>query len=111
MTDGENKSKIRELNDRFRKSFERSLGRVILTPGVESHSKRTEIIERVRNFDDFSSSNDPHDEHDMGFFSIGADKFTFKIDYYDNEYEMGSEDPSDVSSCRRVLTIMTPSER
>ncbi len=35
-----------------------------------------------------------------------GEKVFFKIDYYDNKLELGSEDPADDSVTTRVMTVM-----
>ena len=45
-------------------------------------------------------------ERDRGNFDFEGTTVYFKIDYYDAALEYGSEDPSDASKTRRVLTIM-----
>jgi Protein of unknown function (DUF3768) len=61
-------------------------------------------------FGDFTPDNDPYGEHDFGCFELGACKFMWKIDYYDQRCEFGSEDPSDPRRTTRVLTLMLASE-
>lgn len=104
MTDS---AKTRALNDAFRTTFQG--GRVVMTRSIadldpDSHAR---IIARVRSFDAFDASNDPHQEHDFGSFEEGGDTIFWKIDYYsDDSLSFGSEDPSDPAKCLRVLTIM-----
>jgi len=64
----------------------------------------------VRIFDDFSEDNDPHGEHDFGSFELANFTFFWKIDYYDERCEFGSEDPADLAKTTRVLTIMLSRE-
>jgi Protein of unknown function (DUF3768) len=103
-------ARIRELNDAFRNSFVG--GKVMLTQGVDglSDSDKTALLAKVRAFDDFSGDNDPYHEHD--FVSVEHDGTTYfgKIDYYDAEMTMGSEDPADPLLTARVLTIMRADE-
>jgi hypothetical protein len=67
----------------------------------------------VRRFDSFAEDNDPDGEHDFGTFEVRgvAEKIFWKIDYYaDASCAFGSDDPSDISRCFRVLTIMLASD-
>ena len=97
---------IRKLNDAFRTSFKG--GKVMLTLGIRAKSdiEQTEILERVLNFHDFTKSNDPYGEHDMGRFDHNGEKIIWKIDYYDQNYRYMSENPADPNKTTRVLTIM-----
>ncbi len=61
-------------------------------------------------FADFTPDNDPHAEHDFGAFEIEGIKLFWKIDCYDLEERLGSEDPADPSLTARVLTIMLAEE-
>ena len=102
---------IAELNDRFRKG-DRSLGKTV---GSEifsnlSPDQKLAIIRLVREFDDFNEGNDPHQEHDFGSVEYDGDKWLWKIDYYDPNYEHGSEDPANPAVTRRLMTIMLASE-
>jgi hypothetical protein len=101
---------IRALNDAFRKSM--AGGRVVYTLGVDAlpSDVKAIVIRRVATFSDFTPDNDPHGEHDFGSFEVAGRKFFFKIDYFDNELEFGSDDPADPSKTTRVLTIMLAEE-
>ena len=103
-------TRIRDLNDAFRRTF--SGGRVTLTSGVDALPDliKARALQLVRIFDDFSEDNDPHGEHDFGSFELANFTFFWKIDYYDERCESGSEDPSDPERTTRVLTLMLASE-
>ena len=49
-------------------------------------------------------------ERDMGSITVREVKILFKIDYYDENLEFGSEDPADAAKTTRVLTIMLPED-
>lgn len=102
-------SRIRDLNDAFRKAMPRD---VYLTAGVAALPAeiQTEAIWRVKTFDAFTEDNDPRGEHDFGAFNIEGQKFFWKIDMYDQNLEFGSNDPADESKTRRVLTILLAEE-
>jgi hypothetical protein len=99
-------NRIRELNDAFRTTL--SGGRVMLTASVSAlgSARVALLLQRVRSFSDFSSDNDPHQEHDFGAFEDSGERLFWKIDYYDRHLEAGSPDPSDSSVTTRVLTLM-----
>jgi len=101
---------IRLLNDNFRRTFHG--GRVCTTNGIALLPEDTKIriLDRVRSFEDFDEDNDPHGEHDFGTFSIDGMIIFFKIDYYDQCCQAGSEDPSDPKKTTRVLTILRAEE-
>ena len=100
---------IRTLNDRFRCSQQG--GQVFLTPGIIAIDKGVpDIVRAVFEFDDFNADNDPYGQHDFGAIIFQGQKIFWKIDYYDNNLEYGSEDPADASVTSRVLTIMLASE-
>lgn len=103
-------SKIRELNDAFRTSFEG--GRVVITAGVGALPTDVyySVLEAVKNFDDFNEDNDPHGEHDFGAVTVAGYRIYWKIDYYDHKMEYASEDPSDPKVTLRVMTIMLAEE-
>ena len=112
LTDSQSRERIRDLNDAFRKALDPTLGRVMLTAGVDAlpTDVRVMAIRTVATFDAFSADNDPHGEHDFGSFALTGEKFFWKIDYYDPDLEHGSEDPGDPSKTTRVLTLMLAEE-
>jgi hypothetical protein len=103
-------ARIRQLNDAFRRTF--SGGRVTLTSGVDALPEliKARALQLVRVFDYFNEDNDPHGEHDFGSFELANFKFFWKIDYYDQGCEFGSEDPANPAKTTRVLTIMLSQE-
>jgi len=103
-------ARIRDLNDAFRRTF--SGGRVMMTCGVDAlpDMVKAKVLQLVATFDQFTEDNDPHGEHDFGSFELVDWKFFWKIDYYDQRCELGSEDPSDPKRTTRVLTLMLASE-
>jgi hypothetical protein len=102
--------RIRELNDAFRRTF--TGGRVVMTATVQSLPADTVALAltRTQTFNDFTSDCDPYGEHDFGSFESAGEKFFFKIDYYGERMEFGSEDPSDPKKTSRVLTLMLASD-
>lgn len=101
---------IQQLNDLLRTTMLSMCGRVVMTQGVASHPNKEAIITAVRQFDQFTEDNDPHGEHDFGSFEIDHEKFFWKIDYYDRDYQYGSEDPANHDITGRLLTIMLAEE-
>ena len=112
LTDNQSRERIRDLNDRFRKTLDPTLGRMLLTAAVDAlpSDVRAKAIRTVATFDVFSADNDPHGEHDFGSFELCDDKFFWKLDYYDRNLEFGSDDPADPSKTTRVLTLMLAEE-
>jgi Protein of unknown function (DUF3768) len=86
---------IAELNDRFRKG-DRSLGKHMASERVNAltSEQQQELTRLVRVFNNFTEGNDPHGEHDFGAVEFDGEKWYFKIDYFDTEFEYGAEDPS-----------------
>ena len=82
-----NIKKIRALNDNLRQNF--TGGRVFITRGVAGlpTDKQLEVMEKVRNFNNFNKSNDPNGEHDFGAFDVDGVTYFWKIDYYDVDYQ------------------------
>lgn len=99
--------KIRELNDRLRKTG--IGGKLVLTRAVAAmgETEIADLLNRVRQFDDFAPANDPWGEHDFGQVLMNDERFFWKIDAYDLSMEWGSPDPADEFVTCRVLTIMT----
>lgn len=104
---------IAELNDKFRRHEDRSLGRYVMTSGVRALAleKQVQLIGLVKNFDSFTTGNDPYGEHDFGKVTMDEEDYFWKIDYYDLDMKYVSENPADPSLTKRVLTVMLRSER
>ncbi|GAB1856131.1 DUF3768 domain-containing protein [Flavobacteriaceae bacterium MHTCC 0001] len=111
---------IAQQNDEFRKNIScthtksKITGSYSMTEGVLALSSfdRLDAVLKIKAYDNFNENNDPHGEHDCGRFQLESNKqdIIWKIYYYDTNYKYGSEDPSDLSKTRRVLTVMLPSE-
>ena len=106
---------IAQQNDEFRRGDPNVPGIRVITAGLDHLLKRLEIspdqlTQQIAQFDDFTQHNDPHEQHDFGAFEFHRNKLFWKIDAYNRDYSMGSDDPSDLSKTRRVLTIMLAEE-
>jgi hypothetical protein len=108
---------IRFLNDAFRTAdaaigVPLANGQLVITSGVAALG--SDFVDRavsaVRRYRNFGPDNDPYGEHDFGSFDLDAVKLFWKIDYYDENLEYGSPDPSDPAVTRRVLTILLAEE-
>lgn len=111
---------IAQQNDAFRTSLGRNpalAGQIVRTASLSVFGPVAlfEIVERVRNFAQFTPNNDPYGQHDYGTFVIDVDgspqTICWRIDLYDTAYEWGSAAPSDPERTRRVLTIMLPEDQ
>lgn len=103
--------KVAELNDNLRKTF--TGGRVLLTIGFRTlpEDEQTEVLQKVRAFNDFTPDNDLFGEHDFG--SITSNRGTqvfWKIDLYDINDEFYSPQPDDPTQTNRVMTILLAEE-
>jgi hypothetical protein len=101
---------IAALNDAFRRTF--AGGEIVMTAGVAAlpDNMREQVVHAVRSYEAFAPGDDPYGEHDFGAVEIAAEKFFWKIDYYDGEMNAGSENPADPACTTRVLTIMRADE-
>ena len=111
--------KIAEQNDRFRTTWGADFtvpGQIVMTRGVAdlSSAAKAIIMQRVQGFDTFTEDNDPYGDHSFGAFDVEMTgdnhRIFWKIDLYDTDYAMGSDDPANLSVTRRVLTILHASE-
>jgi hypothetical protein len=101
---------IAGMNDLFRKTMIRTpRHKIVLTEGVATSPIREKVIDAVRSFDTFTSDNDPYEEHEFGMVVVDGEKFFFKIDYYDVEFEYGA-DPHEDKDLALALTIMRADE-
>lgn len=98
--------KIAFLNDAFRTTF--LGGTITVTAGL--HVLGDEFVKAAllatREFDAFTLDNDPHAEHDFGTLAVHGRAVIWKIDYFDPTMTKGAENPANVTSTRRVLTVM-----
>jgi hypothetical protein len=100
--------RIRNLNDLARQTFMEC--RVVITPGIQGMCDIEAVLRKVQLFDQFNASNDPYGEHDFGSFRHADETVFWKIDYYDLDLTMHSQDESDPTVTARVLTIMLANE-
>lgn len=111
ITDPEELSRrIRIHNDRLRRSG--IGGETYLTRGIASldGARQAQVLDAVRQFDDWSEDNDPWRQHDCAVFEVDGLRVMFKIDYYDHAKEYGSPDPADPDVTTRVMTVMLADE-
>ena len=76
-------SRIRDLNDRLRRSL--SGGVLMMTVGVIALGAKRQmaILRAIAAFDSFDPDNDPYGEHDFGALTVEGERILFKIDYLD----------------------------
>lgn len=88
------------------------VGIVVLTPEVNALSLREKaaILKKVREFNGWTPGDDPYGEHDFGVIEHQGERLCFKFDYYDRQFEYGSEHPANLAETARVLTIMLARE-
>lgn len=102
--------RVRELNDALRKTLQG--GKVVMAQSVAALPPHhvAQALQTMQMFNAFTADNDPHGEHDCAIFTVGDQRFMFKIDYYDRNMELGSENPTDADQTVRVLTLMLASD-
>jgi hypothetical protein len=121
LSPAERTARIAALNDALRGNIHHTArNRIVMTQGIAAligdttlfrgFRQRAELIVLIRDFDTFSSENDPYNEHDFGSFIFLETQCFWKIDYYDESLEFGSEDPAIEEKTNRVLTITTAGE-
>lgn len=103
---------IAALNDAFRRTMGAMGGRVVQTAGLAAlpPTSQAAIHAQVMTYDAFTPGNDPYGEHDFGAFAHHGEQIFWKIEYYDQNLEYGSEDPSRPEVTTRVLLIMLAHE-
>ena len=118
------RSKIANDNDKLRQSIfnkDNSLGKnkLVLSHVVSQLTSYdlAEVLKLVKEFNIFTSEDDPFKEHDFGSFDylcVAEDyketKYFWKIDYYDNDLKFHSEDKLNAEKTIKVLTVMKASE-
>ena len=110
MNDVVDVSRIRALNDAFRRSL--TGGVLMMTRGVIALglTRQLRILETVAAFDAFDPEDDPYGEHDFGALEVEGTRLFWKIAYFDRVLAGHSPDPADPSVTTRVLTIMLAEE-
>ena len=110
---------IAEQNDAFRKAMCRHenpgiipQGKIVMTQGVNAKGPAFHMVlmQRLAEYNNFTADNDPNGWHDFGSIKVNGIDVWFKIDLYDENYDMGSETPHDIAVTRRVMTLLFPSE-
>lgn len=108
---------LQTQNDAFRtRTGDIPKGQFVTTMGINAlgDTAPIEILRKVAAFDEFGPDNDPHHEHDFGTFPFVVGdtehQINWKIDYYDNALEYGSEKPDDLTQTRRVMTVYLAEE-
>jgi len=102
---------IARLNDRCRQGLDRT-ARILITRaclGTFADNRTAEIVaqaEILSAIRGYQFRDAEAEERDRGSFDYRGTVVYFRIDYYDAAMEYGSEDPSDASQTRRMLTIM-----
>ena len=110
---------VADQNDRFRRTVclgEPSNplvpGRLVWTAAI--NARGSEFFSTAKSaigaITTFEPDNDPDGFHDFGSVDVEGETVWFKVDHYDQNYEYGSDDPSDLAKTRRVMTILFPSD-
>ena len=102
---------IRRLNDELRKGRSPN-SKIIITSGIQSLGAVAvaKLVRAIAAFDQFNEDNDPHSEHDFGALDFGGHRVFWKLDYYNESLERGSEDPANPDVTTRVMTVMLAEE-
>jgi Protein of unknown function (DUF3768) len=102
--------KVAELNDLVR--TEMKGGKWVATSGAQATGLVVPALYvLITKFDQFTESNNPHGERDMGMIEVRGTSIMWKIDTYENaECRYGAEEPWDPDVSYRVLTILLPEE-
>lgn len=106
-------SKIAKLNDDLRQNlFTPGSNQVFVSEGVSllPYLERALLLDKVQNFNDFNSDNDPYSEHDFGRIEHNGINYFWKIDCYNKTMDTCSNDASNPDITTRVLTIMRADE-
>ena len=104
------KAKIRALNDTLRKT---GIGGIyLMTRGVAALDEftRIQVLLEIALESDFNHENDPFNEHDFGKVEYEDKTYFWKIDYYDENLQQMSKDPSNTQITTRVMTVMLAKE-
>lgn len=108
--------RIAALNDELRRAPRRwalsaGLNAILCADEGTRPGLTEQLIRAIVSFADFSPSNDPYGERDLGCFEFQGESCLWKIDYFHPERSELSPAPWDRDLCRRVLTVMLAEER
>lgn len=105
---------IAEQNDLFRQkpTCNEASGRWVYTAAINEQGPAflAGCVNAVGEYRDFTEDNDPYGTHEMGFMTVQGKAVWWKIDLFDQAYNMGSPNPSVLLKTRRVLTILFPDD-
>lgn len=101
---------IARLNDQLRMGHGK--GKIVVTKAVHALTgfDTDVLMAALANYEGFDPDNDPHGERDFGDLTLFGADLLFKIDYYDNAMEFGSDNPANMELTTRVLTVMRADE-
>lgn len=108
--------RIARLNDRARSGFDSS-ARIVFTRGCldafcsgDTSARlltQAQLIAAIRRY---RFDEDAWGERDFGRLTFEGQTIFFKIDYYDTNLKLGSDEPADAFVTARLVTIMLASE-
>lgn len=83
-----------------------------MTSGVQAlpPEKILQLFQLVQQFNNFTSDNDPYQEHDFGKVVLDGNEYFWKINYYDSTLTKHSCDPASPNATRRILMLMRTDE-
>ena len=118
QTEKETAAIIAAQNDRFRRdiAFPGEIdvpeGIVVVTKGIEDQGPvfKVQALRKIAAFSDFTVDSDPDGWHEKGVIEVQTLTVWFKIEFYDENYEVVSASPADPSRTRRVLTVLFPDD-
>lgn len=103
-------NKIRELNDKFRRSGQG--GVTLISLGVHDLGAKAvaDIRKDIASITSFSKEDDPDGMHDFGSVSHNGRLIYWMIEHYDKDIANEAEDPSDADETTRVMSIILSTE-
>lgn len=103
---------VTRVNDIFRHTLTKRLGRLEVSPMVRAQSrrKRRQIIQLVRTHDRYSCCK-IHDWHDHGLIKVDGECYVFWIEYRYRHNDQVADNPCDTLNCYRVLKVIHSTER
>ena len=99
-------TKIRELNDEFRKNGQPENIYLSLAVVQIKEPLFKQLLEKIKSFSNFTPKNDPDGDHRTGGFKIGMHNVEWVIDYYDLDEDDESPDPSNASVTTRIMNVV-----